>query len=71
MKKILAVFLTLTNINCYADNWVCINRAVLSCNTWRLSVYKGWLVASDNAATGGEHGYAMSFVPDENHDWKI
>lgn len=69
MKKLLMIFLFLPSI-CLSANWECINRAVTNCNTWRMSVIGGWIVASDNSSTGGEHGYAMVFVPDPVHLWK-
>lgn len=70
MKKLL--LLLLLSSNCYAANWICINRAAISCNTWRLEIPEGYLVASDNdATTGGEHAYAMVFVPDVDHKWKL
>lgn len=53
----------------YASGWECINRNgfVLTCNTWRWSVPHGWLVSVDN----NDHGAAVTFVPDEWHNWKI
>ena len=68
MKKLL-ILLLFCNV-CFADGWKCINRAVWDCNTWRMSVPSGWIVASDNATTGGEHGYAMVYVEDKIHEWK-
>lgn len=67
LKKV--ILLMMISINCYADNWICINRSALMCNTWKMSIPQGYLVASDNMATGGEHGYAMVFVSDINHSW--
>ncbi len=66
MKKLICLFLLSTN--CIASNWQCINGSLI-CNTWRMAVPNGWLVASDNPA-GGEDGYAMVFVSDSNHEWK-
>jgi hypothetical protein len=68
MKKLILLFLL--SANCYATNWECTNR-VLTCHTWRMEVPTGWIVASDNSASGGEHGYAMVFVPDTGHTWKL
>jgi hypothetical protein len=69
--KISIIFLALIfSMSAYADNWKCINRAVGFCNTWRMQIPMGWLVASDNGATGGEHGYAMIYIPDPEHTWK-
>lgn len=53
----------------HAASWECINRTAMFCNTWRMQVPAGWIVGSDNSATGGEHGYAMVFVPDVEHKW--
>ena len=68
MKKLLILLLLTSNV--YASTWECLNRNVGFCNTWRMNVPNGWIVASDNAASGGEHGYAMVFVPDTGHTWK-
>ena len=68
MKKLLLFILMIPSL-CLADNWSCINRAALVCNTWIMWVPTGWIVASDNT-NGGEHGYAMVFVPDQKHEWK-
>lgn len=69
MKKFIIIFLLSTS--CYSSTWECINRSLTMCNTWRMSVFTGWVVASDNMSTGGEHGYAMTFVPDADHKWKL
>ncbi len=68
MKKIFLLLFVSTNL--YSASWECINRYMMSCNTWRMKVYKGWIVASDNP-TGGDHGYAMTFLPDEKHEWRV
>jgi len=69
MKKLLLSLLLITTTNCFASNWECINRVVL-CHTWRMQIPQGWIVSGDNSAGGGEHGYAMTFVPDPDHIWK-
>ncbi len=73
MKKIFMIFLCLIFLPSlsFASSWECINRATIYCNTWRMYVPTGWIVASDNSATGVEHGYAMVFVPDPIHQWKV
>ncbi len=68
MKKLILLFLLCTN--CYAASWECIARFG-TCHTWRLQVYKGWIVSGDNSAGGGEHGYAMTFVPDPEYRWQL
>ncbi len=69
MKKLL--LLLLVSANCYATtSWECIARFG-TCHTWRMAVINGWIVSGDNSAGGGEHGYAMTFVPDEKHEWKL
>ena len=69
MKRLLLLLLLSTN--CSASTWECINKNLMACNTWRMLVPTGWVVASDNSATTSEHGYAMVFVPDEQHIWKL
>lgn len=66
MKRFLLLMLLTTS--CQAASWECVSRMV-TCHTWRMSVPNGWIVASDNSAGGGEHGYAMTFVPDQTHAW--
>lgn len=54
---------------CFASGWECINRnaaLIPTCNTWRWPVPHGWMVSTDNA----DHGAAMTFIPDETHEWK-
>ena len=68
MKRLLLLLLFSTSV--YAVDWQCIDRKVF-CNTWRMYVPQGWIVASDNSAGGSEHGYAMTFVPDQQHEWKF
>jgi hypothetical protein len=68
MKKLLLVLIF--SANCYASSWECINR-LLVCHTWRMEIPQGWIVSGDNSAGGGEHGYAMTFVPDPMHIWKL
>lgn len=69
MKKLLLTLLIIPSLS-FASSWECINHHMAMCNTWRMSVPTGYLVASDNSLTGGEHGYAMVFVPDQSHEWK-
>lgn len=69
MKKIIVLIMFLLSSQCFSASWECIDR-VIQCHTWRMKVPQGWIVASDNDASGGEHGYAMTFVPDINHEWK-
>lgn len=70
MNKLLLFFILFSS-SVYASNWECINKSVGFCNTWRMEIPEGYIVASDNSATGGEHGYGMVFVPDEKHQWKV
>ena len=69
MKYLLLTLLLIPTL-CLASDWQCINRSVGMCNTWKMFIPQGWIVASDNSSTGGAHGYAMVFIPDINHDWK-
>ncbi len=68
MKKMLLLILLIPALS-YASSWECIGR-VVTCHTWRMSVPSGWIVAGDNSAST-EHGYAMTFVPDPSHEWKL
>lgn len=68
MKKLILLFLL--SSNCLASSWECVSR-VIYCHTWRMEVNSGWIVSGDNSAGGGEHGYAMTFVPDPDHLWKL
>lgn len=68
MKKLL--ILLLLSSSCYAAKWECIASFGM-CHTWRMSTPEGWIVAGDNSTSGGEYGYAMTFVPDEKHEWKL
>lgn len=69
MRKIIFLVLVLSFNTSYAwGKWECVDR-VITCHTWRLPVPQGWVVASD--APTDEHGYAMTYVPDLNHEWKI
>lgn len=70
MKKSIIFLLLFLSINSYASIWNCINRSFIECNTWRMEVYGGWIVASDNPG-GGIHGYAMNFIPDPEHKWSV
>lgn len=67
MKKL--ILLLLISTNCFAADWHCISRTMLSCHTWRMSIPQGWIVSSDNTGGGDQHGYAMVFVPDATHTW--
>ena len=69
MVRIIALSLLLMSTSSFASGWECINRngLVPSCNTWRWPVPHGWLVSSDN----DDHGAAITFVPDEDHSWKL
>lgn len=69
IKKMLIVILLCGAANCYASGWECISR-VFTCHTWRMEVPQGWIVSGDNSAGGGEHGYAMTYLPDPTHAWK-
>jgi hypothetical protein len=64
MKKL--ILLCLLSSNCFAASWECVNRAA-ACNTWRMEVPTGWIVSSDNT----DNSYAMTFVPDPEHKWKV
>jgi hypothetical protein len=50
-----------------ASVWRCINRAIISCNTWIMWVPGGWVVEGDNI--NDEHTLAMTYVPDAKHEW--
>jgi hypothetical protein len=67
-KKILV--LLIISSSCYSSSWECINRVII-CHTWRMEVINGWIVSGDNSAGGSEHTYAMTFVPDPEHKWKL
>lgn len=67
MKKLILLFLFSTN--CFSASWECISR-VIACHTWRMEVPSGWIIAGDNSAST-EHGYAMTFIPDPEHKWKV
>ena len=68
MKKLLLSIMLLASAQCYADNtWHCISR-IVTCHTWRMEVPHGWLVSGDN---GNDAHYALTFFPDEKHEWKI
>jgi hypothetical protein len=67
MKKLFLLAL-LTPSLALASNWQCVNHnPIITCNTWRMPVPHGWLVSTDN----GDEDIAMTFVPDEQHDWKL
>ncbi len=68
LSSIIFLILLFFYSNANSSEWQCINRS-LGCNTWRLEVPLGWVVASDNNGTDGD--YAMVYVPDKKHDWKI
>lgn len=67
MKKLLLIMMILSSAS-YAGNWQCVNRngLVPTCNTWRWYVPGGWLVSVDN----DDHGAAITFYPDKDHEWK-
>lgn len=67
MKKLILILLFLPTLT-FASSWECINRAAFTCNTWKMNVPNGWIIASDNPG-GGEHGYQMIFISDEKHEW--
>lgn len=68
IKRILCLLLLTTA--CQAASWECVSRMV-TCHTWRMEVPGGWIVSGDNSAGGGEHGYAMTYMPDVSHQWKL
>ena len=68
-KFIIIASIIFFTFNCYASDWTCINKQIGFCNTWRMKVPQGWIVASDNSSTGSDEGYAMIFVPDQSHEW--
>lgn len=67
MKKYL--LLLLIPSLAFASEWQCISR-IIECNTWRMETPAGWVVSGENTASG-QHGYAMTFVPDPNKEWKV
>lgn len=69
MKKLNVFLLSLLiSTNVLAASWECINRQFVSCNTWRMMVREGWIVSG--GVGDGTHGYAMTYVPDPNHEWR-
>lgn len=60
MKKILILMLLCGSVN--AAQWECIEKAML-CYYWRMPITNGWLV------THGDYG--ITFVPDQEHEWKL
>jgi len=68
MRKLL-ILAILISTNCFAvGEWECIDR-VFTCHTWRLWVPQGWVVSGDT--TSSDHAYAMTYIPDLNHEWKL
>lgn len=69
MRNLLVIVLCMFSLQSYAlGKWECVDR-VLTCHTWRLWVPQGWVVSGDIPTD--EHGYAMTYVPDANHDWRL
>jgi hypothetical protein len=68
LKKIALLGLLLSQ-SVFATDWECTNR-VVTCHTWRMQVPEGWIVASENTVGSGD-GYAITFVPDKKHEWKL
>ena len=70
MRKITLLTLLLLTFNTsYAlGKWECVGR-IVTCHTWRLWVPQGWVVSGDIPTD--EHGYAMTYVPDPSHEWKL
>ncbi len=68
LKTLLLISLLCVSFNSFA-NWECIGRVIM-CHTWRMWVPTGWIVAGDNSASP-EHGYALVWVPDPKHEWKL
>ena len=68
-RHLLLISLLLFSATSFASSWECIGR-VIQCHTWRMEVPSGWIIAGDNSAST-EHGYAMTFVPDADHKWKL
>jgi hypothetical protein len=66
MKILLGFLLTLFSINCFSSNWECVSRTAF-CHTWRMEVSGGWIVSGNS----NESNYAMTFVPDAKHEWKV
>ena len=65
MRKLIFLLLLVPSIS--FAKWECINHQKWgTCNTWRWEVPHGWLVSTDN----GDDGIAMTFIPDEKHEWK-
>jgi hypothetical protein len=67
MKKILLLTLLMCN-TAFANNWECINKDGSFCDTWKMSVPNGWIIISEDRSI---NGYAMVFVPDPQHAWRI
>lgn len=63
MKNILFAILFFS-VSCQAASWECIVDSMI-CNTWRMQVPHGWLVRTSHQT------YAIIYVPDEEHEWKI
>lgn len=68
MRKIVLILLIAANTSFAMGKWECVYRMV-TCHTWRLWTSQGWVVSGD--ITTDEHGYAMTYVPDQNHEWKL
>lgn len=70
MKRFILLILFTTN--CYANYWETIRPKTqdnsewsLSIGTfWRMSVPHGWLIKNSDTS-------AITFYPDEKHEWKI
>lgn len=68
MRTIIALSLLLVSTSSIASSWECVSRLV-TCHTWRMSVPEGWVISGDTITS--DHAYAMTFVPDKMHEWKL
>lgn len=67
MRKILILTLLVCVSSCYALQRECIgDKGWGSCEFYRWSVPHGWLVTTGLSSQAG-----ITFVPDENHEWKL
>lgn len=67
MKKLFLLLFFISQFS-YASNWECINRWMgLTCHTWKMRTPTGWIVGSESYDKGE---YALTFVPDPNHEWR-
>jgi len=68
MRKLLLLITLLFSLPVFANvKWICISRTI-GCHTWVMDIPSGWIVSGDN---GSGDSYAMVFIPDPEHKWKL